>query len=200
MRCPFCAEEIKDAAVRCRYCGGSVHVVLALQNQVSELESQLANRELAPIRGGQASETISDQPLQWGKTLLIVAFWSSVIPTYVFFLNPHGSALMLASFAAYPAALGFWLGVRRLNQNLRLYIISGAIAGILGNFEIAIFEWGLYFNALDVRKFSDYFTLTQTLLFLVGSILLCASAGVIGSWLKRRRSNGSQRLCCTTQA
>jgi uncharacterized small protein (DUF1192 family) len=53
MRCPFCAEDVRDDAAICRCCGNHLTVPEALVVESAELKKRLAalQRELAELNG-----------------------------------------------------------------------------------------------------------------------------------------------------
>jgi hypothetical protein len=65
MRCPFCAEEIRDEASVCRYCSNDLRIPEALKNENAELKQQVIDlqAELGALRAAQDRPRPDDKAL-----------------------------------------------------------------------------------------------------------------------------------------
>ena len=58
MRCPFCAEDVRDDASVCRHCGNDLKIPETLIEENAELKERVADlqRELTDLRGRLAQQ------------------------------------------------------------------------------------------------------------------------------------------------
>src|SRR3954447_16164360 len=80
MNCPYCAEEIKDEAVVCRYCGHDFSLVKPMLVRLIVLEKQV--KEASASTGRNTADAAPSQPFT-----LIVAVALCIIFTSGYFLS-----------------------------------------------------------------------------------------------------------------
>jgi hypothetical protein len=62
-QCPFCAEEIQDAAIKCKHCG-------SMLNQPAEVDSNSIPKEVSAVAGGDdtaSASAASEPPAEQGE-------------------------------------------------------------------------------------------------------------------------------------
>ena len=89
--CPFCAEEVQDAAVKCRYCGSYLDASPLTRPWYRSRRGKM----IAGVCAGLAEQFgVSVTALRLAAVLLVVFGWGSGIIIYIalWVIMPYGNA------------------------------------------------------------------------------------------------------------